>query len=52
MARPKGPRKIGQYSNEYKDKVVRLTFMEGTQIQEVASALEEKGRPLFMAIPD
>lgn len=40
MARPKGPRKIGQYSNEFKVKAVRLTFMEGTQIQEVANALD------------
>ncbi len=40
MARPKGPRKIGQYSNEFKVKAVRLTFLEGTQIQEVANALD------------
>ncbi len=40
MARPKGPRKIGQYSNEFKVKAVRLTFLKGTQIQEVANALD------------
>ena len=40
MPRIKGPRKIGQYSNDFKVKAVRLTFIEGTQIQEVAGALD------------
>lgn len=40
MAKPIGPRKIGQYSNEFKVKAVRLTFLDGTQIQEVARALD------------
>lgn len=35
-----GPRKIGRYSNDFKVKAVRLTFIEGTQIQEVAGALD------------
>jgi len=40
MPRIKGPRKIGQYSNDFKVKAVRLTFMQGTQVQEVAEALD------------
>jgi transposase len=40
MPRIKGPRKIGRYTDEFKVKAVRLTFMKGTQIKEVASALD------------
>ncbi len=40
MPRIKGPRKIGQYSNDFKVKAVRLTFMEGVQVQEIAEALD------------
>lgn len=40
MGRMIGPRKIGRYSNEFKVKAVRLTFMSGTQVQQVASALD------------
>lgn len=40
MPRIKGPRKIGRYTDEFKVKAVRLTFMKGTQIQEVANALD------------
>lgn len=40
MPRIKGPRKIGRYTNEFKVKAVRLTFMKGTRIQEVAKALD------------
>jgi transposase-like protein len=36
----KGPRKIGRYTDEFKVKAVRLTFLQGTQIQEVANALD------------
>lgn len=40
MAKMIGPRKIGRYSNDFEVKAVRLTFIEGTQIQEVAGALD------------
>lgn len=40
MPRTKGPRKVSRYSNDFKVKAVRLTFIEGTQIQEVAGALD------------
>ena len=40
MPRIRGPRKIARYSNEFKVKAVRLTFIEGAQVQEVAAALD------------
>lgn len=40
MPRIKGPRKIGRYTDEFKVKAMCLTFMKGTQIQEVANALD------------
>lgn len=40
MPRIKRPRKIGRYTNEFKVRAVRLTFIEGTQIREVANALD------------
>lgn len=40
MGRMIGPRKIGRYSNEFRVKAVRLTFMAGTQVQHVAAALD------------
>ena len=40
MPRIKGPRKIGRYTDEFKVKAVRLTFMKGTQVQEVANSLD------------
>jgi transposase len=40
MARPKVPKRIGNYGDDFKMKAVRLTFMEGTQVQEVAKALD------------
>ena len=40
MPRIEGPRKIGQYSNDFKVRAVRLTFMEDVQVQEIAEALD------------
>ena len=40
MARPKVSKRIGNYGNDFKVKAVRLTFMEGTQVQDVAEALD------------
>lgn len=40
MPKTRGPRKIGRYSDEFKVKAVRLTFIEGAQVQEVAAALD------------
>ena len=40
MARPKVSKRIGNYGNDFKVKAVRLTFMEGTQVQDVAKALD------------
>ena len=40
MARPKVSKRIGNYGNDFKVKAVRLTFIEGTQVQEVARALD------------
>lgn len=40
MPKTKGPRRIGRYSDDFKVKAVRLTFIVGTQIQEVAGALD------------
>ncbi len=40
MARPKVPKRIGNYGDDFKMKAVRLTFMEGTQVQDVAKALD------------
>lgn len=40
MARPKVSKRIGNYGNDFKVKAVRLTFIEGTQVQDVAKALD------------
>ena len=40
MPRIIGPRKIGRYTDEFKVKAVRLTFMKGTQVKEVANSLD------------
>jgi len=40
MPRIRGPRKIGRYGDEFKVQAVRLTFVDGTQVQQVASALD------------
>lgn len=40
MARAKVPKRIGNYGDDFKMKAVRLTFMEGTQVQDVAKALD------------
>jgi len=40
MARPTLSKRIGRYSNEFKVKAVRLTFIKGTQIQEIAKGLD------------
>ena len=40
MARPKISKRIGNYGNAFKVKAVRLTFIEGTQVQDVAKALD------------
>ena len=40
MARPKVSKRIGNYGNDFKVKAVRLTFMENTQVQEIAKALD------------
>lgn len=34
------PRKTNRYTNEFKTKAVRLSLMEGVQVQEVAEALD------------
>jgi len=40
MGRPKVSKRIGNYGNDFKVKAVRLTFIEGTQVQDVAKALD------------
>lgn len=40
MARIKGPRKVRQYSAEFKLKAVKLSQIEGVRVQDVADALE------------
>ena len=40
MARPNTSKRIGRYSNDFKVKAVRLTFIKGTQIQEIAKGLD------------
>ena len=40
MARIKGPRKVQRYTAELKLKAVKLSHIEGVQVQEVADALE------------
>jgi len=40
MARPQVAKRIGNYGNDFKVKAVRLTFIEGTQVQDVAKALD------------
>jgi transposase len=40
MARARGPRKIGRYSNDFKVKAVRLSYIAGTQVQEIAHGLD------------
>ena len=40
MARIKGPRKIHRYSAEFKLKAVKLSQIEGVQVQDVADALD------------
>jgi len=40
MARAKVPKRIGNYGDDFKMKAVRLTFMEDTQVQDVAKALD------------
>ena len=40
MARPNVSKRIGNYGNDFKVKAVRLTFIEGTQVQDVAQALD------------
>lgn len=40
MARIRGPRKVHRYTAEFKLKAVKLSKVEGVQVQEVAEALE------------
>jgi transposase len=40
MAAVKGPRKVRQYTAEFKLKAVELSQIEGVHVQDVASALE------------
>jgi transposase len=40
MARIRGPRKINQYSAEFKLKAVKLSQIKGVQVQDVADALD------------
>ena len=40
MARIKGPRKVHRYSAEFKLKAVKLSQIEGVQVQNVADALD------------
>ena len=40
MARIKGPKKIHRYSAEFKLKAVKLSQIEGVQVQDVADALD------------
>jgi transposase-like protein len=40
MARPKGPRKLYRYTDEFKLKAVKLTELPGVRVQDVAEALD------------
>jgi len=40
MAKPKGPRKIRRYSDEFKAKAVKLSNVPGAQVKDVAEALD------------
>ena len=40
MARIKGPKKVHRYSAEFKLKAVKLSQLEGVQVQDVADALD------------
>ena len=40
MGRPKISKRIGNYGNDFKVKAVRLTFIKGTKVQDVAEALD------------
>ncbi len=40
MARNKGPRKTHHYTSEFKVKAVKLSGLEGVQVQHVAEALD------------
>ena len=40
MARMKGPKKVRQYTAEFKLKAVKLSQIDGVQVQDVADALE------------
>jgi len=39
MGRPTVSKRVGNYGNDFKVKAVRLTFMKGTKVQDVAKAL-------------
>ncbi len=40
MPKIKGPRKVARYTDEFKVKAVRLTYIEDTEVQEIAHALD------------
>ncbi len=40
MPRIKGPRKVRQYSNEFKVTAVRLSYLPGVQVKDVAEELD------------
>ena len=40
MGRPTVSKRVGNYGNDFKVKAVRLTFMKGTKVQDVAKALD------------
>lgn len=40
MPKIKGPRKVARYTDEFKVKAVRLTYIDGTEVQDIAHALD------------
>lgn len=40
MGRPTVSKRIGNYGNDFKVKAVRLTYLEGTKVRDVARALD------------
>ena len=40
MARAHTSKRVGRYSNDFKVKAVRLTFIKGTKVQDVAEGLD------------
>ena len=40
MPKIKGPKKVARYTDEFKVKSVRLTYIDGTEVQDIAHALD------------